>query len=119
MGWRILAAPKGTFPCWDLATQNKYCLMIACDIAGHTNALCFEQGGHLWPQLMQKGFEVDPDERAGLRFQSRRGIFLQFRLINVASGQVTSPTMLYITFQFKCPLYPVSSVPPIALCLLE
>lgn len=80
-------------------------LMIACDIAAHTNALCFEQQGHLWPQLMEKGFEVDPDGRVDFRLLSRRGIFLQFKLINVAPGQVPSPAILYITFQFKCSLY--------------
>lgn len=52
---------------------------------------------------MEKGFEVDPDGRVGFRLLSRRGIFLQFRLINVAPGQVPSPAMLYITFQFKGP----------------
>ena len=37
----------------------------------------------------------------------REGFFfsLSLGLRNVASGQMPSPDMLYITFQFKCPLY--------------
>jgi hypothetical protein len=64
------------------------CLMRACDLAAQTNALCLEQWSHLCPLQMEKGFEVDPDGRIGLRLLIRKGIFLQFRLRNVASGQI-------------------------------
>lgn len=38
------------------------------DIAAHTNtnALCLQPWGHLWPQLMEKDLEVDPDGRVGV-----------------------------------------------------
>lgn len=78
--------------------------MIACDITVHTNALGLELWGHLWLQLMENSFEIDPDGRVAFRFLSRRRIFLQFGLRNVAPGQISSPAMRYITFQFKCPL---------------
>lgn len=51
------------------------------------------------------GFEIDPDRRIAFRLLSRRRVFLQFGLRNVASQQMPSPDMLYITFQFKCLLY--------------
>ena len=65
-----------------LRLRTNTVLADSCDIAActNTNALCLEQWGHLWPQLMEKGLEVDPNGKVGFRLLSKRGICLQFRL---------------------------------------